>query len=208
MFVLFTTASGATFTGSVTTTVTSASLATQPVGSPIATFTDAMNAVRNGNAYFNVVTTANPTGEIRGQLGTTLLASTLSGASVVPPVTTTATGAANLAVTPSGNAVNTTVSVSGLPAGDTVTTITINNGAAGANGAPMFTVYDSSVSGAFPGTVSVPLTSANFVATPGSPITTYAQAVSAIQSGNAYILVNTTTNPTGELRGQTTSSTF
>jgi hypothetical protein len=43
-------------------------LLTQPIGSPITGFPSAISALSAGNTYFLVTTTANPTGEIRGQI--------------------------------------------------------------------------------------------------------------------------------------------
>jgi hypothetical protein len=44
------------------------------------------------------------------------------------------------------------------------------------------------------------LTAANF--TPSGAITTFAQAVAAIQAGNTYFNIHTAANPGGEVRGQ------
>lgn len=55
------------FTGTVSGRLDFADLQ-QPVGSGIASFSDAVSAILAGNAYVNVHTAAHPAGEIRGQL--------------------------------------------------------------------------------------------------------------------------------------------
>jgi hypothetical protein len=46
----------------------------------IASFSDAVNAILNGNAYVRVITTANPGGEIRGQFTRPLIGTATSAA--------------------------------------------------------------------------------------------------------------------------------
>lgn len=65
MFSLF--ASPGVFPATLTKTLTSADL-DPTFAAAGTTFTDAVNAILNGNAYINVHTTANVDGEIRGQL--------------------------------------------------------------------------------------------------------------------------------------------
>jgi hypothetical protein len=84
------------------------------------------------NLYFNVHTTANPGGEIRGQLdatGTVRLA-TLGGAQETPPVTTAAVGGGIVAVDTATGRVSGFVTTSGL----TGTAAHIHNGTRGASG--------------------------------------------------------------------------
>src|SRR5258708_11118191 len=51
-----------------------------------------IDSLRNGNLYVNVHTTANPNGEIRGQIGRTVYFATLTPAQETPPTTSTASG--------------------------------------------------------------------------------------------------------------------
>ena len=64
IFTLYTTADGP-FPATLTKTLTAADFTPAP---GIATFRDALGVIRGGGAYFNVHTTANPDGEIRGQI--------------------------------------------------------------------------------------------------------------------------------------------
>jgi hypothetical protein len=60
------------FTGTKTGTLTNLNLIPRPAQG-VSTFADAMTAILDNRAYVNVYTLANPEGEIRGQLGVTLL---------------------------------------------------------------------------------------------------------------------------------------
>src|SRR5262249_18698772 len=59
---------GGLASGQFTTTLTAADFTPDPADG-INTFADAAQAMLSGNAYFNVHTTQNPNGEIRGQIG-------------------------------------------------------------------------------------------------------------------------------------------
>jgi uncharacterized protein (TIGR03118 family) len=59
---------GGQASGQFTTTLTAANFVPDP-GDGINTFQDAVNAVLNGQTFFNLHTAANPDGEIRGQIG-------------------------------------------------------------------------------------------------------------------------------------------
>src|SRR5262249_5413832 len=59
---------GGVASGQFTTTLTAADFRPDPADG-INTFQDAVNAMLSGNTYFNIHTTQNPGGEIRGQIG-------------------------------------------------------------------------------------------------------------------------------------------
>lgn len=67
IFSLFDPTVDGAFTGTVNKNLTSANLSAKPLEG-VTTFADAVNAILNGNAYINVHTSANPGGEIRGNL--------------------------------------------------------------------------------------------------------------------------------------------
>src|ERR1019366_8972013 len=119
----------------------------------------------------------------------------LSGASEVPPVTTAATGAAQVVISADGLSINYQVTYSGLSGA--LVAAHINTGATGSTGGAIFPL----VAGSSPlvGT----LTAADFTAS-GS-ITTYDQAVAAIRAGSTYVSLDTGANPGGELRAQLTA---
>jgi CHRD domain-containing protein len=127
----------------------------------------------------------------------TTLNAVLNGTQEVPAVTTAATGTATVTVDAAKTTITVTLNTAGLTG---VTASHIHSGAAGANGGVMFSLF------AAPATFTSPLTkiltSADF--TPVAGITTFADAVTAILAGNAYINVHTTANAGGEIRGQLT----
>ena len=142
-----------------------------------------------GNIYINIHTTANPNGEIRGQLfkdNKIAFDALLNGSQEVPVVSTNATGLANIKL-------NTTL--------DTLTYDIVLNGLAGqATGAHIHmgtfgnsgpVIYDMS-----PGISGNRITG---MAT-GSVLTN--SFLSDLLKGNFYVNVHNSTNPNGEIRGQ------
>ncbi|MCF6405465.1 CHRD domain-containing protein [Chitinophaga filiformis] len=96
----------------------------------------------SNDIYFNVHSTQNPGGLVRGPVNTDLvLAETinLSGANEVPPVVTTATGIALLRLT-DDRRLYSKVTVTNVPVGDALTMAHIHRGAAGANGDVLVTL--------------------------------------------------------------------
>jgi hypothetical protein len=160
----------------------------------VTTFAQAVAAIRAGTTYFNLHTTANPGGEIRGQIvaaGDAYFAD-LNGAQENPAVATAATGKGIAIISADASTVTYLVTYSGLSG--TVNAAHIHTGAVGANGGVILPL----VAGASP--MTGVLTAANFSAS-GS-VTTFAQAVAAIRAGTTYINLHTTANPGGEIRGQ------
>jgi len=152
------------------------------------TLTDAQyTAFLAGDLYVNVHTTANPNGEIRGQLtglGVGGLA-LLNGAQETPAVSTSASGLATLVVDPATNNIMiAVVSFSGLSANATASHI--HQGATGVAGG-----------------VIVPLTLGTNIATapPTAAALTTPQFNSLI-AGNLYFNVHSSTYLSGEIRGQ------
>ena len=116
----------------------------------------------------------------------------LSGAQEVPAVTTAATGEGTAVVSTDGSTITYYVAYSGL-SGPAVAAH-IHTGAVGVAGGIILPLVVSA--SPMVGT----LTAANF--TPSGAITTFAQAVAAIQAGNTYFNIHTAANPGGEVRGQ------
>jgi hypothetical protein len=164
-------------------------------------FPAAVAALLAGTTYFQVHTAAHPAGELRGEIGTQTLTSTLDGAQVVPPVITNATGAGMVVVNPDQDAVSVRLDL-GLAANFTgpITAAHIHAGAVGVNGPVIFEFALPPVIPANP-VINVVLTAANLNPAQ-TAITTFAQAVDALLSGNTYFQVHTAANPGGEIRGQ------
>jgi hypothetical protein len=143
--------------------------------------TDAQD-LADGLWYVNVHTVANPGGELRGQLmlpGEVLYSASLSGASEVPPVTTSATGGAQFILNTTGTSLRYQAAFTGL----TATASHIHTGASGVNGNVLY-----------------PLTLTASGAAGTQPIT--AGDVTNLNAGNFYINAHTAANPNGEIRGQ------
>lgn len=160
-------------------------VATVPAGTVL---TDAQYAaLLAGELYFNVHTAANPGGEIRGPInvrtGVTAGLASLTGASEVPPNTSTATGRGTIVFDSTTRDVlvaYTTHNVTGT------TVAHIHTGAPGVSG---------------PANV-VTLTQGTGVYSAPNPSTLSAQNVTDLNAGNTYFNVHSATIAAGEIRGQ------
>jgi hypothetical protein len=106
---------------------------------------------------------------------------TLSGASEVPPVTTSATGTAAVTINP-----DRTVVVKVTVTGMTATASHIHEGAAGTNG-PVIVPFTKTGDNAFASSDGAKLTEAQYA---------------SYKAGNLYVNVHSAANPGGEVRAQ------
>lgn len=142
-----------------------------------------------GNIYINFHTTANPNGEIRGQLfkdNKIAFDALLNGAQEVPSVNTTATGLANMKLNTTLDTLTYDIVLNGL-AGQ-ATGAHIHMGTVG-NSGPV--IYDMST-GIIGNRISGMAT--------GAALTN--SFLSDLLRGNFYVNVHNSTNPNGEIRGQ------
>lgn len=200
VFPLFDSSQGA-FSGSLVTVLTSANFTPQPAAG-INTFEDAINAIEQGRAYVNVHTQANPSGEIRGQILPNSFTAQLSGTNETPSNNSVARGAVSVTIDPAACKLTVNGSTA-LLSPSTVTAANIQVGAAGAVGPAIFQLFNSS-QGPYSGFINKDLTATDLIVQSGPGINTCNDAINAIILGRAYINVLTTTNPTGEIRGQLT----
>ncbi len=145
-----------------------------------------------GNIYVNVHTSANPGGEIRGQV---LLndgwgfETKIDGSQEVPPVTTSASGTGAFSLTDAGLIMNATVD------GVNFTGAHIHNAPPGQNGGIVRTLTDDfngqTASGVWDSGDSLPLTNS---------------MISELINGNLYVNVHSQANPSGEIRGNISTS--
>lgn len=143
-----------------------------------------------GGFYFNAHSSANPSGEVRGQIvpaGITVKHFLADGSQEVPPVTTTATGFAGITVNNSTGAVivNAESDVSGATAAH------IHQGAVGVNGSVVFGLTANG----------------NQWNTPPNTILSADDSmgeseIQAFENGNLYLNIHSSTHPNGEIRGQ------
>jgi hypothetical protein len=127
----------------------------------------------------------------------------LRGANEVPPVTTTASGYAEVKINATEDAIGYSLLLDNAAASD-FTAAHIHVGAAGTNGPPIFFLCGGTAPACTTGTgvVTGSLTEANLVPQAAQGVDTFADALAAIRSGNAYVNVHTTGRPAGEIRGQ------
>jgi hypothetical protein len=137
-----------------------------------------------GRLYFNVHSSANPTGELRGQIGVEVHSANLTAAQELNATnTSTATGPALVVADPATRAVSGGATFSGIAG--TVTAAHIHTGAAGVNGAIVVGLTLGAGSAAIPaGTVLTP------------------EQYQSLQDGNLYFNVHTSDYAGGEIRGQ------
>ena len=124
----------------------------------------------------------------------------LSGTSQVPPNASPGTGTAIFVYTTATNSLSYSVTFSGLTAPASASHI--HFGLPGTTG-PVILPFTSPgplpvTSGSFAGT----LTAADLIPSPGAGINTFADALTAIQNGQTYINIHSSSFPGGEIRGQ------
>jgi hypothetical protein len=118
-------------------------------------------------------------GQMGGMSNTQTL--TLSGASEVPPVTTSASGTAAVTINPDRSVV-VKVNVTGM----TATASHIHEGAAGTNG-PVIVPFTKTADNAFSSSDGAKLTESQYA---------------SYKAGNLYVNVHSTAHPGGEIRAQ------
>ena len=176
-----------TIVNGTATGVWSSTDATQPL-------TDSMLVeLLRGRLYVNAHTSANPGGEIRGQV---LMASgagfavKLDGSQEVPPVTTNASATASVILNPNG-----TVTFDETVTGMTPTAAHFHNGAAGVSAGVVknTTLTNNTASGTW---------SSSDATQPFTDV-----LLRELVKGRLYLNVHSSTSPGGEIRGQVIGST-
>jgi CHRD domain len=144
---------------------------------------DQLQSLDAGGLYVNVHSDANPTGEIRGQLGRDVFTARLSGDQETTPVASAGSGLGFVALDPITRQLTGEVEVDGFDS----TVAHIHAGAFGSNGAVLIELEDHGGHGHY----TVP---ANTVLT--------TEQVESLRAGGLYFNAHSDANPTGEVRGQ------
>jgi hypothetical protein len=122
----------------------------------------------------------------------------LRGSQQNPAVATNASGFAVLTTNAEGTEISVRLETTGLT---NVTRVHIHVGRVGVNGPVLFTLVNQAA-GALTTPLNRTLRAANLQTQPAFGINTFADAINAINSGNAYVNIHTTGNPDGVIRGQ------
>lgn len=187
---IFTLATGP-FTSPLTGTLTDFDFTPAPSAT---TFHAATFNILNGKAYVLITTVAHPAGEIRGQIGPApLVSAKMTGFQVVPPVATSGSGSATFTLSPLQDAIEVSVTFSGI--GPTLSAY-VQASKPGLGGATVFNLAPAS----YTSPILRTLRAADFLA--GGGLTTFDDAVKALLTGQLYVTLQTTTFPGGEIRGQ------
>lgn len=152
--------------------------------------TNLLKEILNGNIYVNIHTSANPNGEIRGQVilkNGSGVSSTLSGGQEMPSVTTNATGTASLTANATGLQFDITVTGLSGP----ITGAHFHFGSIKENG-PV--VKDITMN--FSGNTAT----GNWLVADPTPFNDSLRR--ALVNGKIYLNIHTAANPGGEIRGQ------
>jgi hypothetical protein len=153
-----------------------------PAGS---TLTDAQaNALAAGGLYFNAHTTANPNGEIRGQIGRDVFAAQLTSAQEVPSNASSATGTGLVSLDPASKKFTARLTVTGIAA----TAAHIHTGIPGINGPILFGLTETSAgSGVWVSAANATMNDAE---------------IAVLKASGLYFNAHSTALPNGEIRGQ------
>ncbi len=166
-------------------------LAETPIGSGIwavpanTVLTEAQaTAFAAGGLYFNAHSTANPGGEIRGQIGRQVFAAQLNAAQEFPANASTATGNGVVAFDPVSKGFTARLALTGISA----TMAHIHTGAIGANGGVIFELSETAAG------------SGVWVAAAGATLTD--AQITSLNAGGLYFNAHSAAYPGGEIRGQ------
>ncbi len=153
---------------------------------PASTFlTDAQAvALAAGGLFFNAHSSANPNGEIRGQIGREVHAAQMSSAQEVPVNASAATGNGLLSFDPATKKLVARLTLSGM----TANAAHIHSGAIGINGPVIFPLSETApASGIWVSAADAVLTDAQ---------------IAALRAGELYFNAHSVAFPGGEIRGQ------
>ncbi len=165
----------------------------------VQTFADFVEALRAGDVYVNVHTTAHSSGEIRGQVrAPTTFVAELEGSQEVPAVAGGASGSAAFVLSADERSLTFEVGAAGLDPSD-ILQAHLHVAPRGFDGpVVLFLAAHAPASLPLRGT----LTEADLLANADAGIVDFADFVEALRAGDVYVNVHTPAHPGGEIRGQ------
>jgi hypothetical protein len=175
---------------------------TSTSGSPTSSTSSSSTTLPNSTSTAPSIpsTTAAPTStSVASPGGDKTFTAQLSGDDMVPPTETSATGSATFTVDSTGTHVHFVLKVSDLVDTDASR---VHQGASGSTGPGVVILFAGPTrAGLFSGTVASGSFDASVLI---GPLTgkTISDLVALFESGEAYVSVGTTENPSGEIRGQ------
>lgn len=142
------------------------------------------DALLAGGLYFNAHTSANPGGDVRGQIGREVFAVQMTPAQEVPSNTSTATGKGLLVLDPVSKKFTANVSTTGM----TTTLVHIHTGVVGTNGGVIFPLTETAPgSGVFNAASDATMTDAQ---------------IATLKAGGMYFNAHSAAFTGGQVRGQ------
>lgn len=177
---------------------------------------DLLQALEEGNAYFNVHTIAFPNGEVRGQTQSAddaddiPFTASLSGDQEVPPVATEASGTATLTVDGDRDTYDLDLDVAGIdpddlfPVGSLNSAVHLHLGEAGVNGPVVLNLAGAGTITDTEDGFSLEVDDGAFADISNVGLSPQALLAAMIEEGT-YFNVHTNANNAGEIRGQATT---
>lgn len=165
----------------------------------VETFADFVAALQAGDVYVNIHTMTNPAGAIRGQIAAPVpLVATLGGDQEVPPVTTTASGAATFELSADRTRLRYTVELNGLEP-ENILQAHLHVAPRGFNGPVVLFLIDGPPDSL---TLTGELSAADLIARADVGVIDFDDFVDRLLDGDVYANVHTVAHPGGEIRGQ------
>ena len=160
-------------------------------------FTDAMNAVTSGKTYINIHTVENPSGHIRGQIGAVYLKAELDGRNEINISNSNATGEVHFQTNGKQDRIYVRIISSGL---SNVNAVIVARGIVGQDLGDVIAVAQAQNEIKFP--LNKVIGRSDFIEDNPAGVQNFAEMVSYLNSGGAFLNIKTPSYSSGEIRGQ------
>lgn len=163
----------------------------------INTFVDAMNAVISGKTYITIDTDDNPSGHIRGQVGSVYFKAELDARNTKNTSNSSATGVVHIQTNGMQDRVYFRISSVGI---SNVTAIVVGRGIVGQDLGDVIAVAQAQNEIKFP--LNKVIGRSDFIEDNPAGVQNFAEMVSYLNSGGAFLNIKTPSYSSGEIRGQ------